>query len=92
LQSGEPILISNLDDNDEWRETPLLSQMHAKSLICLPVMVENKPIAAMLALDIDPMPDLTEEDRQVYFQISRQTSWFYRISLLTEQTRRACRK
>ena len=32
LQNGEPILISNLDDNDEWRETPLLSQMRAKSL------------------------------------------------------------
>ena len=89
LQNGEPILISNLDDNDEWRETPLLSQMHAKSLICLPVMVENKPIAAMLALDIDPMPDLTEEDRQVYFQISRQTSVVLQnISLLSETRRR----
>ena len=52
-------------------------------------MVENKPIAAMLALDIDPMPDLTEEDRQVYFQISRQTSVVLQnISLLSETRRR----
>ena len=89
LQTGEPILISNLDENDEWRETPLLAQMHAKGLICLPVMVENNPIAAMLAIDVDPLPDFTEEDRQVYFQISRQTSVVLQnISLLSETRRR----
>src|SRR5581483_9345946 len=74
LQTGEPILIPNLDDSDEWRDTPLLGQMHAKGVICLPVMVENKPVAAMLAISPDPLPDFTDEDRQVYYQISRQTS------------------
>ena len=89
LQSGEPILISNLDESNEWRDVPLLSQLHAKGAICLPVIVENKPIAAMLALSVEPMPDFTEEDRQVYYQISRQTSVILQnISLLNETRRR----
>ncbi len=89
LQSGEPILISNLDENNEWRDVPLLSQLHAKSVICLPVIVENKPVAAMLALGLEPMQDFTEEDRQVYYQISRQTSVILQnISLLNETRRR----
>ena len=89
LQSGEPILISNLDESNEWRDVPLLSQLRAKGAICLPVIVENKPIAAMLALSAEPMPDFTEEDRQVYYQISRQTSVILQnISLLNETRRR----
>ena len=89
LQSSQPILISNLEYNDEWRDTPLLTQMRAKSVVCLPVLVENRPIAAMLALSPDPMPDLTEEDRQVFYQISRQTSVVLQnISLLSETRRR----
>ncbi len=89
LQSGEPILISNTDDNDEWRDTPLLTQMRAKSAICLPVLVEGRTVAAMLALTPEPMPAFTEEDRQVYYQISRQTSVVLQnISLLNETRRR----
>ena len=89
LQNGEPILISNTDDNDEWRETPLLTQMRAKGVICLPVLVEGRTVAAMLALTPEPMPAFTEEDRQVYYQISRQTSVVLQnISLLNETRRR----
>jgi GAF domain-containing protein/nitrogen-specific signal transduction histidine kinase len=89
LQSGEPILISNLDESNEWHDVPLLSQLRAKGLICLPVIVENKPVAAMLALSTEPMPNFTEEDRQVYYQISRQTSVILQnISLLNETRRR----
>ncbi len=89
LQNGQPILISNLEYNDDWRDTPLLVQMRAKSVVCLPVLVENRPIAAMLALSSEPMPELTEEDRQVFFQISRQTSVVLQnISLLSETRRR----
>ncbi len=89
LQTGEPILIPNLDEDDEWRDTPLLNQMRAKAAICLPVMVENHPIAAMLALSPEPMQAFTEEDRQVYYQISRQTSVVLQnISLLNETRRR----
>ncbi|HUH96151.1 MAG TPA: GAF domain-containing protein, partial [Anaerolineales bacterium] len=89
LQGSEPVLISNLDENNEWRDVPLLSQLRAKGVICLPVIVENRPIAAILAVSSEPMPDFTEEDRQVYYQISRQTSIILQnISLLNETRRR----
>ncbi len=89
LQSGKPILIPNLDENDEWREAPLMSQMHTQSAFCLPITVEGRVIAAMLALSPEPMPALSEEDYQVYHQIARQTSVVLQnISLLNETRRR----
>ncbi|HMA07262.1 MAG TPA: GAF domain-containing protein, partial [Ramlibacter sp.] len=89
LQTGEPILVANLDEDDEWRDAPLLGQLRAKGVLCLPVMVENQTVAAMLALSSEPLPAITEEDRQVYFQISRQASVVLQnISLLSETRRR----
>lgn len=89
LQTGEMLLIPNLDESDEWRDTPLLTSLRAKSAICLPVKVENKAVAAMLAVSPEPMTSFTEEDRQVYHQISRQTSVILQnISLLNETRRR----
>lgn len=88
LQSGTPILISNLDEDDEWRDASLLSSLRAKGIICLPVMVEQKPVAAMLAISPEPIPTFTDEDRQVYFQISQQTSLILQNISLLNQTRR----
>ncbi|MFN8380493.1 MAG: GAF domain-containing protein [Anaerolineales bacterium] len=88
LQSGKPILISNLDENDEWRDASLLTSLRAKGVICLPVLVENKPVAAMLAVSPEPMPDFTQEDHQVYLQISQQTSLILQNISLLNQTRR----
>jgi GAF domain-containing protein len=89
LQSGEAILISNLDEDLEWRETPLLSALRAKSLVCLPIKIDKKTVAAMLAVSPEPMPAFTDEDLQVYHQIARQTSVILQnISLLNETRRR----
>ncbi len=88
LQNGLPILISNLDEDDEWRDASLLTSLRAKGIICLPVMVENKPVAAMLAISPEPIPTFTDEDRQVYFQISQQTSLILQNISLLNQTRR----
>ncbi len=88
LQSGKPILIPNLDENDEWRDASLLTSLRAKGMICLPILVENKPVAAMLALSPEPMSAFTEEDRQVYMQIARQTSLILQNISLLNQTRR----
>lgn len=89
LQSGEPILISNLDEDLEWRDTPLLSALRVKSLICLPIRIDKKAVAAMLAVSPEPMPAFTDEDMQVYYQIARQTSVILQnISLLNETRRR----
>ena len=89
LQSGEAILIASLDENLEWRETPLLTALHAKSLVCLPIKIEKRTVAAMLAVSPEPMPAFTGEDLQVYHQIGRQTSVILQnISLLNETRRR----
>ena len=89
LQSGEAILISNLDEDLEWRDTPLLSALRAKSLICMPIRIDKKTIAAMLAVSPEPMPAFTDDDLQVYHQIARQTSVILQnLSLLNETRRR----
>lgn len=88
LQSGIPILIPNLDENEEWRDATLLTSLRAKGVICLPILVENKPVAAMLAASPEPMPSFTDEDIQVYTQISQQTSLILQNISLLNQTRR----
>ncbi|HEX6269666.1 MAG TPA: GAF domain-containing protein [Anaerolineales bacterium] len=89
LQTGEAILISNLDEDLEWRETPLLTALRTKSLICLPLKIEKSTVAAMLAVSPEPMATFIDEDRQVYHQIARQTSVILQnLSLLTETRRR----
>lgn len=89
LQTGAPILVSNVEESEEWRETALLSNLRAKGVVSLPVLIENRPVAAMMALSTEPLPPLSEEDRQVYLQISRQASVVLQnISLLNETRRR----
>ena len=89
LQTGDTMLITNLDESDEWRETALLSTLRSKSLITLPIKVEGQTVAAILTVSREPMPRMTEEDRQVYYQIARQTSLiFQNIDLLTSARRR----
>lgn len=88
LQNGESILISNLDENDEWHDALLLTSLRAKSVICLPVLVENKIVAAMLAISPEAMPTFTDEDRKVYLQISQQASLILQNISLLSQTRR----
>ncbi len=89
LQTGETILSANVDEDDEWRDAPLLTAMRSKGMICLPIILENKTVAAMLAVSPEPMSSLTDEDRQVFIQIARQTSVILQnISLLNETRRR----
>ena len=89
LQTGEAILVSTLDEDLEWRETPLLTALRAKSLVCLPIKIDNRTVAAMMAITHEPLPSFTDEDYQIYHQISRQTSVVLQnISLLNETRRR----
>jgi len=89
LQSGETLLVMNLDEDETWRDAPLLTSLHAKGFLCLPILIDGKPVAGILAISPEPMPPLTEEDQQVYYQIARQVSIIMQnISLLTETRRR----
>lgn len=89
LQTGETLVVTNLEENEIWRDTPLLSSLHAKSFLCLPILIDGKPVAGVLAISVEPLPALTDEDRQVYLQIARQVSIILQnINLLTETRRR----
>ncbi|MBT3322629.1 MAG: GAF domain-containing protein [Anaerolineae bacterium] len=89
LRTGNVMLVMNLDENDEWREAPLLSTLQSKSFIALPIKVEGETVAAVLAVSRESLPILTDEDEQVYYQIARQSSViFQNIHLLTSIQRR----
>ncbi|MFH2102825.1 MAG: GAF domain-containing protein [Chloroflexota bacterium] len=89
LQTGETLLVMNLDEDEAWRDAPLLTSLRARGFICLPVIVNEKPVAGVLAINLEPLPALTDEDRQVYLQISRQVSIILQnLGLLTETRRR----
>ncbi len=88
LQMGETILSASEDEDDDWRDTPLLSGLHAKAFICLPVTVQEKTVAAIMAVSPEPLPPFTDEDRQIYYQIARQTSVVLQNIFLLSETRR----
>ncbi len=88
LQIGDTILSENIDEDETWHDTPLLNALRAKSFICLPVTIDNKPVAAVLATSFEPMPAFAFDDRQVYFQISRQVSIILQNIKLLNETRK----
>lgn len=89
LQSGEAIIIPNLEENDEWRDAALLSGLRARGMVCLPIKIGSRIVAGVLAVSPETMAGLTDEDRQVYYQIARQTGVVLQnISLLGETRRR----
>jgi GAF domain-containing protein len=88
LQTGEAIIIPNLDENDEWRESALLTAMRSKGVVCLPLTIENRTVAAVLTVTPEPLAGLTSEDTQVYSQIARQASIVLQNIALLNETRR----
>jgi PAS domain S-box-containing protein len=89
LQTGETILSVNLDEDEIWHDTPFLTALRAKCFICMPVVVNDKTIAAVMAADTETLPIMSLEDRQVYSQISKQVSiTLQNIDLLNETRQR----
>ncbi|MEJ5222966.1 MAG: GAF domain-containing protein, partial [Anaerolineales bacterium] len=89
LQSGETLVVESLDENQEWNDTALLTALRARAFVCLPVIIKGKPVAAVLAVNPEPLPPLPAEDREVYAQLSHQISvTLQNLSLLNEQRRR----
>lgn len=89
LQSGELMLVSTLEESEEWRDNPLLNALNTKGFICLPLVVSENPSAAVLAISNQPLPTFTEDDRALYAQVSRQLAIILQnISLFTQTRRR----
>ncbi len=92
LQTGEALLIMNTEENDTWRDSALVTVLRGRGLICLPIILDEKPVAAIMAISHEPLPSLTDEDRQVYLQISRQGSIILQNISLLSGTRRRLRE
>jgi len=88
LQNGELILVSALEESDDWRDTPLLNALRAKGFLCLPLIVGEHSRDAVLAISQQPLPPFTEEDRLLYAQVSRQIAIILQNISLLAQTRR----
>ncbi len=89
MQSGETLVVENLDDNHEWNDTALLNALRARSFVCLPVIIKGRPVAAVMAVNPEPLPSLALQDRNVYHQLSHLVSvTLQNLTLLTEQRRR----
>lgn len=79
IQSGEPIFVSNLDENAEWKGSPLLSVIEAKAFICIPILLtrgESSPIqtpdSTILAVSNTPLAEFTSEDEHIFSLLSQQ--------------------
>ncbi len=87
LQTGETIVAINVDEDENWHDTPFLSALKTKSFICMPVMVNGEPVAAVMGVDTEPMMGLAQDDKQVFYQISRQISIIVQNIQLLGETR-----
>ncbi len=88
LQNEELILVSALEESDEWRDAPLLNALRTKGFLCLPLIIGEHSRAAVLAISQQPLPPFPEEDRHLYAQASRQLSVILQNLWLLTQTRR----
>jgi PAS domain S-box-containing protein len=89
IQTGETIFVTNLEENVEWQNTPLLKSLETKGFISLPISSNGQVDAAVLAISNTPLPDVTKEDEQIYDLISNQVSiTLQNLNLLTETRRR----
>lgn len=89
LQTGEALLISSVEDNQDWKSSPLLKQLNAKAFITLPISSGGAVDSAILAISQTELPEFTIEDRQIFDLIGSQVGIaLQNLSLLTETRRR----
>ena len=100
LQTGRPMLVSNLGESPEWQNTPLLRALDTKSFLCLPIAnlanghggqepgAGRQAMAAVLAVSRSPLAPFTGEDEQLFDLMSRQVSVAMQNLHLLEDTSR----
>lgn len=101
LQTGEIILVANLEENAEWQSAPLLRALEARSFICLPIRsvsaLEKSPQrpdeietqAAVLAISKGNQAPFTNDDEQLFSLLARQVAIaLQNLRLMDDTTRR----
>lgn len=82
-------MVSNLEDDPTWSDTPLLKNLDAKGFITLPISSNGHVEAAILAISRTALPAISHEDEQIYELIANQVAIaLQNLNLLTETRRR----
>ncbi len=101
LQSGQNLLVSNLDKNEEWRNTPLLNALGGHNFVCMSIAeaqgsfeyeITHPAKAAMLAIRRAPDIQYSDEDKQLLDLLSHQTAAALRNLSFLEITARRLRE
>jgi GAF domain-containing protein/nitrogen-specific signal transduction histidine kinase len=74
LSYGQNILVSDIQEDQTWMNSPLLQALGTESLICLPITVGMGIEAAVLGISQTVLPQFTENDIRLFELLSRQTS------------------
>ena len=89
LQDGQLQLVANVEDNAEWRNTALLAALQARSFIAMPLEIDQERRGGILVIGRRTLAQFTQEDYQIYNQLSRQVSLgAQNLNLLVETRRR----
>lgn len=89
LQSGEAILVPDIEENAEWKESPLLHSLEAGTFVCLPVMVDGEVDFALLGVSKRAVASGSTEDLHLYDLVCRQVAVALKnLRLLNETNRR----
>ena len=101
LLSGELLIVPNITEHQEWRESTLLKALDARGFICLAIgkagkggvqprsSSPNSPDCALLAISALPLPAISDEDELLLSLLGRQASLTLQsLDLLKETDRR----
>lgn len=72
LQDGEMLMVSDLQTEKDWRNSPLLSTLNARSFITLPFDISRDRRAVLLCIGLHAQPPFSAEDRHIFKQMTRQ--------------------
>lgn len=92
LQRGQPLLVSALDEETGWQNSPLLIALKAQSFLCFPIRTRQKTAAvALLTSQATPSPFLTG-DEELFTLLGEQVAIYLENARLLEETRRRLRE
>ncbi len=85
LSDGQIILVSDLQDNHNWAQSPLLQAFNTAGFICLPITIGANIDAAILVISQTKFLPFSENDHQFFELLSQQTSIaINNIKIITE--------
>lgn len=85
LRNRQAEIVASLSEEGRWQDSPLLHALEAKGFVCLPILPQNAPEAALLAVSQKPLLPFLSEDLQMFNLFLRQVGLVLQhISLMEE--------